>query len=264
MALTASELEKTYFSWLRDKYTFSDLSSDVVKIETPFLDSEFDDIVLYAQSLKSGKIVITDDGWTIDNLESMGISFSKRATTRRRLLDEISVSFGVDISFETKEISIHTTLNDFPEAKHRLLLAIMRANDLAFLAPANVKASFVDDVRDLLDENRILYTPSILIPSSQGLAVHFDFSIPVPDGNQKLLRTISYPNNLNNMKIANYDINLASRTRKAKYIVILNDIKKALTNKPVLDAMVEDSDYPFDIHSFTDVKKDPSILTNAA
>lgn len=264
MALSASKLEKNYFSWLRDRYTFSDLADDVVKIETPFLDSEFDDIVLYAQALKSGKIIITDDGWTIDNLESMGISFSKHATTRRRLLDEISISFGVNISLDTKEISINTTLDDFPEAKHRLLLAIMRANDLAFLAPANVKTSFVDDVQNLLDENKILYTPSILIPSSQGLAVHFDFSIPIPDGNQKLLRTISYPNNLNNMKIANYDINLASRTRKAKYIVILNDIKKGLSNKPVLDAMAEDSEYPFDLHSFSDIKKNPSILTNVA
>lgn len=264
MAITASDLEKNYFSWLRDKYTFSDLNNDVVKIKTPFLDSEFDDIVLYAQELKSGKIVITDDGWTIDNLESMGISFSKRATTRRHLLDEISISFGVDISFDTNEISINTTINDFPEAKHRLLLAIMRANDLAFLAPSNVKSSFVDDVQDLLDEHKVLYTPSILIPSAQGLAVHFDFSIPIPDGNQKLLRTISYPNNLNNMKIANYDINLASRTRKAKYIVILNDIKKDLSNKPVLDAMAEDSGYPFSLHSFSDIKKDPSIITNVA
>lgn len=264
MALKAAELEKNYYSWLRSKYTFSNLSDDVVKIETPFLDSEFDDIVLYAQVLKTGKIIITDDGWTIDNLESMGISFSKRATTRRRLLDEISVSFGVDIDFDTKAISIHTTLNDFPEAKHRILLAIMRANDLAFLAPANVQSSFSDDVQDFLDENNVLYTPSILIPSSQGLAVHFDFSIPIPDGNTKLLRTISYPNNLNNMKIANYDINLASRTRKAKYIVILNDIKNKLTNKPILDAMAADSDYPFALHSFSDIKNDPAIVKNAA
>ncbi|XOV23434.1 DUF1828 domain-containing protein [Lacticaseibacillus paracasei] len=264
MVMNAAALERAYISWLRDKYTFSDLDKNVVKIQTPFLDSEFDDIILYAQSLNNGRIVLTDDGWTIDNLESQGFSFSKRATTRRHLLDEIAISFGVEIDYSTKEISIKTTADTFPEAKHRLLLAIIRANDLSFLSPDNVKSSFSEDVQSLLDENKVLYTPSILIPSYQGLAVHFDFSIPIPEGNQKLVRTISYPNNLNNMKIANYDINLASRTRKSRYVVVLNDIKRPLTNRPLLEKMADDSDYPFRLHSYSEIKKDPTILANVS
>ena len=145
----SSELQNNYLSWLRNRYNFTDLSQDVVKIETPFLDSSFDYIVMYVERLKNDKLIITDDGWTIDNLISEGISFSKQSKTRIKMLDEIATSFGVDYDLSTKEVSIRTDIDQFPEAKHRLLLALMRINDLSFFNTTNVKNSFVDDVKDL-------------------------------------------------------------------------------------------------------------------
>jgi hypothetical protein len=263
MTTSAAELEKLYFTWLRKEYSFTDLENNVVKIDTPFLDSDFDYIVLYAQSLRNGKIVLTDDGWTIDNLQSAGLSLSKRSVTRRHLIEEIATSFGVEINLDTKNISLQTTLEDFAEAKHRLLMAIMRINDLLFLSPANVASSFVDDIQELLDSQNVFYTPNILVPAMSGLTVHFDFSIPQKKDEEKLVRAISSPNNLNGAKLASYDINLASRTRKAKYIVLLNDKNKKITNTPALTAIADDSSYPFNFKTMSEAKKDSRILANA-
>ncbi|WP_176692390.1 DUF1828 domain-containing protein [Liquorilactobacillus vini] len=73
--------DKNIYAWLKEQYNFSDLDSNVVKIETPLLDSTFDYIVFYAQGLKDNSIIITDDGWTIDNLNSYGINFDGRSKT---------------------------------------------------------------------------------------------------------------------------------------------------------------------------------------
>lgn len=260
----SSELQNNYVSWLRNRYNFTDLSQDVVKIETPFLDSSFDYIVMYVERLKNDKLIITDDGWTIDNLISEGISFSKQSKTRIKMLDEIATSFGVDYDLSTKEVSIRTDIDQFPEAKHRLLLALMRINDLSFFNTTNVKNSFVDDVKDLLDLNDILYSPNIIIPGSGGLNFHFDFSVPVVGANEKLVRTIATPNNINQSKLMAYDVSLASKTRKAKYISILNDVRKPINNMNAIHTISDESNYPFQVIPFSKVQIEPEIVSNKA
>ena len=74
----SNKLQNIYFDWLMKEYSFKDLDSNVVEITIPFLDNDFNYIVMYAEFLRNGKIILTDDGWTLDNLKSHGITFYRK------------------------------------------------------------------------------------------------------------------------------------------------------------------------------------------
>ena len=80
MMNNSNTLKKIFFDWLLKEYQFNDLEKNFVEISTPFLDNDFDHIVLYAEFLSDGRVTLTDDGWTINNLKSHGVSFSNRST----------------------------------------------------------------------------------------------------------------------------------------------------------------------------------------
>lgn len=263
MEFNADVVKNKYFSWLREQYKFNDLQSGAVKIQTPFLDSDFDYIVLYVEQTGKEKFRLTDDGWTLDNLESAGMSFNKRATTRLKIINDIAVDFGVEVDLNSEEIYVFTDYQSLAEAKHRLLLAIMRINDLLFLAKNNVQDVFVDDVQELLDEQAVMYTKNILVPGMAGLTFHYDFAIPGTQGNEKLIRTIQTPNNLNGVKILTLDSDLASRTRKSKYIGILNDQIKPVRNRAAINGLEENSQSNVKFVTFSEIKADTKILVNA-
>ena len=44
----SNTLKKIFFDWLLKEYQFNDLEKNFVEITTPFLDNDFDHIVLYA------------------------------------------------------------------------------------------------------------------------------------------------------------------------------------------------------------------------
>lgn len=53
---------------------FTDISANIVKIDVPFLNSFNDEMVIYAvNDPNTGSITLTDDGWTINNLESHSV-----------------------------------------------------------------------------------------------------------------------------------------------------------------------------------------------
>lgn len=101
----------------RDSVKFTDVSAGVVKINTPFLDSFNDEIAIYAvDDPHTGSITLTDDGWTIDNLESRGIYlsvFDKKRLEKYGVVDNDGA------------LQIVTTLDKFTVAECRLLQVML-------------------------------------------------------------------------------------------------------------------------------------------
>mgnify|MGYP001624844486 FL=1 len=73
----ADKLLTDYVNWYKKEAKFKDLSQNVIRIEVPFLDSFSDEIVMYAIKNKNNSITLTDDGWTLDNLKSNGVTISR-------------------------------------------------------------------------------------------------------------------------------------------------------------------------------------------
>lgn len=63
------------------KIEFKNLEENLVRIDVPFQDNMNDDIVFYAElDSNTDTIILTDDGYTLFNLESSGLNIkgSKR------------------------------------------------------------------------------------------------------------------------------------------------------------------------------------------
>lgn len=83
--LDAKKLSDKYIQWYKEQISFKNIKKNVVRIDLPFLDSFQDEIVLYAIQQPDGNIKLTDDGWTINNLEEHGV-FINRSKHRKEIL----------------------------------------------------------------------------------------------------------------------------------------------------------------------------------
>ena len=164
-----------YFKFLKDKTVVTELpAGSWVEISTPFTDVFNDSIDIYAKR-SNGKVILSDDGHTLKNLELSGIEIS-RSAKRKEILDRILLNYGIKLD-EKNELITEATENNFPQKKLNLLSAISEANDLYILAKHTVGSIFREDVKQYLDENDIIYTPYFISKGSIGLEFTFDFQI---------------------------------------------------------------------------------------
>ena len=218
----SSLLQNSYRNWLKtNNIVFSDIENEYGSISTSFLDNNFDNITLYAKFITKNKIELSDFGNTIFNLEEAGIHINKRYKTAWRIFQQTLRDFG--IKQQDEALTIETSLKNFPIAKNRLLQGILRINDLKYLSKENVQSSFNDLLANFFKENKVLFSSNIEIANSDGISSHFDFSVPSNDKKEKLLKTVGRPNDVNQAKIFNYDVQATSLVRDADYILILDD-----------------------------------------
>ncbi len=87
--LDAKKLKKEYLDWYNQTLEFSNLSNNFVRIDTPFKDNSLDNLIIYAlYDQFRDMITLTDDGYTIFDLENNGISLNK-SKKRKKIFEEI-------------------------------------------------------------------------------------------------------------------------------------------------------------------------------
>jgi len=258
----AESLKNDYINWLKEELIFTDVENGYISVSTPFIDSNYDNIELFARFISNEKIEITDFGETLFNLEEAGLSINKRLKTVYRLFENILNDFGIKYDKNNKSLSITTDIHDFPTAKHRLLQAVIRVNDLLYLNKKNVNSTFNDLMTDFLITNEILFSPNIEIIGQNGISSHFDFSIPLPAGREKLIKTAARPNDINQAKIFNFDVRETVNNRDAKYILLLNDSNTSIHNPMKSNALVGLDSNIADVKGFNEIKKFPKSLAS--
>ncbi|MCD7133322.1 DUF1828 domain-containing protein [Limosilactobacillus balticus] len=90
---------------------------------------------------------LTDDGWTLNDLEEHGVNI-RRSKTRRKIFENEVTSYGVVVSDD--ELSLTASRSKFLEAKHRLLQAILFVNNMFMLSSTNTTNVFLDDLKIFL------------------------------------------------------------------------------------------------------------------
>ena len=167
-----SDIEKLlddYTAWLRDKTVLRQID-DWVEITTPYLDRHNDYVQIYAKK-SNGSFTLTDDGYTIDDLEQSGCKLDSRK--RQDLLKMTLNGFGVQA--HGKALEVHATPDNFALRKHNLVQAILAVNDMFCLATPMVANLFYEDVAAWLDLHDVRYTPKVKFTGKSG----YDFSIRV-------------------------------------------------------------------------------------
>jgi hypothetical protein len=99
-----------------------------VEITTPYLDRHNDALQIYVRA-ENGGYVLTDDGYTIHDLQASGCNLTGK---RQDLLKMTLSGFGVKLRDEALEVQ--STADTFPLKKHSLVQAMLAVNDLFYLA----------------------------------------------------------------------------------------------------------------------------------
>ena len=216
-----------YYDWLKTKtYAKVDEQSDWVAVTTPFLGLFNDPIEIYMK-MEDETILMSDDGVTLKNLELVGASIT-RSPKRKEWLDFILLNYGITI--DNGELFVKAKQADFSQKKHNLICAISEITDMEITAKHIVSSLFRDDVKQLLDEQEIIYTPQFITKGSSGIEFTFDFQIA---GRNKELVLKSF-NSLNKINVPNFlfsldDIKPVREKTSGKEMLslaVINDIEK--------------------------------------
>lgn len=229
-----------YYSFLKDKTVVSENpNNDWIQISTPFLGQFNDTIDIYAKK-EAGKILLSDDGETIQNLSLSGLEIN-RSPKRKEILEHILLNYGVEL--DDDELLIEANELNFPQKKLNLLSAITETNDLFYLAKHTVASVFREDVKSFFDEQQLVYTPYFISKGSTGLEFTFDFQI----ASRQTELVIKSFNSINKMNLPHFlftwnDIKKVREKQTGKGLVglaIINDYEREIKGD-LLDALTNE------------------------
>jgi hypothetical protein len=211
------EIIENYYNFLKSKtIAITNTGSDWAVISTPFIGLFNDTLEIYVKK-ENGKIILSDDGVTLKNLELVGSAIS-RSPKRKELLERVLLTYG--IQWLNDELIVEATENNFPQKKHNLISAIAEINDMYMLAKHTVASVFKEDVRNFLDEQQIVYTPQFISKGSTGLEFTFDFQIAY---REKEIVIKSF-NSINKINLPNFLFTWED----------IKSVREKLTNKQVI------------------------------
>ncbi|MDP3468878.1 MAG: DUF1828 domain-containing protein [Daejeonella sp.] len=225
-------LMEDYYAFLKEKtLVTANNSSTWVEISTPFVGLFNDTVDIYAKK-EGNKIILSDDGNTLRDLELSGLEIT-RSPKRKEILDRILINYGVRINNE--ELTTEATERDFPQKKLNLISAISETSDMYYLAKHTVASVFREDVKAYLDEQELIYTPYFISKGSTGLEFTFDFQIAYR--NTEIV--IKSFNSVNKMNLPHFlftwdDIKKVREQQTQKEIIglaVINDIDREVSDE---------------------------------
>ena len=183
------QLLDDYYVWLKSRTALRQIDQ-WVEITTPYLDRHNDYVQIYARAANGG-FILTDDGYTIDDLEQSGCKLESR---KRQDLLRLTLN-GFGIRMDGKTLQVQASPSDFALKKHNLVQAILAVNDIFYLAVSVVSSLFYEDVVEWLDVHEIRYTPRVKFTGKTGYDHLFDFVIPKSRMQpERIVQTINRPN----------------------------------------------------------------------
>ena len=221
-----------YLAWLKDKTALRQVK-DWIEITTPYLDRHNDYLQIYVKRGDNG-FILTDDGYTIEDLKRSGCELESRK--RKDLLTLTLNGFGVKL--EGNSLIIHTAQDNFALRKHNLVQAMLAVNDLFYLAVPMVASLFLEDVSSWLDLYEIRYTPKLKFTGKSGYDHLFDFVIPASKKQpERILQTINKPSRDTAQAVAFSWIDTREvRPANSRAYAFLNDSEHA-PSASVVDAL---------------------------
>jgi hypothetical protein len=221
-----------YHAWLKDKTALRQID-DWVEITTPYLDRHNDYLQIYAKR-SNGSFILTDDGYTIDDLDASGCKL--QSSKRQELLKMTLNGFGVQV--HENRLEVHASADNFPLRKHNLVQAMLAINDMFYLAMPMVASLFYEDVVAWLDVHDVRYTPKVKFTGKTGYDHLFDFVIPKSKQQpERIVQTINRPSRDTAQAVVLSWIDTKEvRSAESRAYALLNDSEQTVSHA-VLDAL---------------------------
>lgn len=223
---------------------FSKVDNDAIRIDTPFYDRHNDSLILYVVPYDGTSFMLTDGGYTLDDLEVEGISVTRSKKRKNIFLSQLT-SYGVKYNQDDNFLYIESNIENFPDDKHRLLQAMLFTNDLFLTEDRRTKSLFIEDVENYFVENDIRALEGASFTGSTGLTHKFEFSIPgspkqnIPD---KLIKVLTSPRNEMYAKVLTVDVEYTRKAikRNTEFYTFINNQEKEISS-PILSLMKQEN-----------------------
>jgi len=222
------QIEK-YTEWIKEKTILKQAKDSAwVTISTPFIDRHNDCIDIYIKQ-ENDNYILTDDGYTVDDLEQSGFSLGASNSKRRQILIMTLNGFGVRL--ECDALVVKVPKEKFPVAKHNLIQAILAVNDMFYMSQPVVKNLFQEDVSIWLDSHDVRYTKDITLMGRSTFVHHFHFLIPKSRSMpERIIRALNNPSRdtVESLVFAWTD-SRESRPQETEAYAILNDANQSIS-----------------------------------
>lgn len=222
MTAEVKELLDNYWSWLRDKTALRQIGN-WVEVTTPYLDRHNDYLQIFVK--KDGdKIQLTDDAYIIQDLQHSGCDLNSKK--RQQLLETVLNGFGIQLQGEA--LTTTATSANFAQKKHGLVQAMLSVSDLFYVASANVKSLFLEDVASWLEVSDVRYVSDAKFTGKSGNDHLIHFVIPASKrAPARFLQTINRPdrNSAQNFAFTWVDIREV-REPTTQAFAMINDSEK--------------------------------------
>ena len=207
-----------YANWLKNEISVTQIG-EYYEINTPFLDTDNDYLQFYVKQ-EGNNIFFTDDGYTINSLETYGFSMTKN---RKQQLVSILNQYGVHL--DKKELTMKAPANEFPQRKHAFTQCLIRVSDMYMTSRTRTTSFFLDDIQNFFMQNDIYCMENVQLIGKSGFSHNYDFAIQ--RSKQKPERLCIAINNPTKTSMGNaifaWNDTKPSRKSDSQLIVLLND-----------------------------------------
>jgi len=132
-------------NWISKQTEFKRINNNTIQVLTSFTDAFDDGILFNIISDGNATYSVTDNGYTIWNLETNGINVSKKGSNRNRILNSIVKPYKFSVApnkaIEKKKLK----LDDLPQAITDFVQILINVSDIAFMNRTNTASIFTDD-----------------------------------------------------------------------------------------------------------------------
>lgn len=232
--MSAAEYQKLideYITWLKTGLSLEMVGTQVAELTTPFLDHHNDHLQIYVNK-SNGKLVLTDDGYVLNDLQASGFEFD---TPRRRAILESTLN-GFGVKLYKNDLRVEASAQNLGQRLHSLIQAMLALDDMYVISKPRVTGFFWEDVANFLTTKDVRYSANVKVSGKSGYDHHIDFMIPKSKQSpERFLQAINTPtkSTIGNFLFVITD-SVQARPQPAEAMAFLND-----QDKPVGGDVIE-------------------------
>lgn len=258
------EIEAITADWLkflRQSYNFKIVDDNHINVVTPLTDA-FDDGITIMISKHNQEYTVSDQGYTLWNLESRGINISK-GSQRQKIVNSVIRTENVKLSKE--KVIFKTGLKgQIPQMIFDVTQAIIKVGNLGLTNFNRVKTMFSDDVKNYFQANNshFNFITGMSLQGKSGLSYTIDYLFWA-NGASKATKVSSSlaKNNVEQLLGIWYDTEIIRRENQNK--LDLNVIVPSLKEQKQLDLAAGLNSHGISVIPFDDKRKVNSALSIA-
>lgn len=203
--------------------------NDFVEITTPFVDMHHDYISLFFIN-KGETYMLTDDGYIVDELDSLGIDINNSKKRKEFFYTSLNI-FGISFNESTSELYVEfNNLSEFPERQNRLIQCVLRVSDMMLTSRNRVISFFTEDIANFFLDNNVLFNESVGFVGRTGRTQTFDFVLPKSKKvKPKLIKAVNNPtpDAYREPLVSFFDVQDTKKDHS--FIVLANDVNNNLS-----------------------------------